>query len=191
MDVDLIAELASQAPMTVLLYTWELDEETTIRWTDGGFVRWDGELYRALTDYGVINRTDEIVDGIDNEVTACTIEVMPADQDAHDAMTAYSVQGSRITQHLGVVDFATGLLIGEPDLLLTSEVDDHSLGSAAGAIAIHTITEEARMLEADDQRRATDAFHQSIYPGELGYSNKTTLRRKRYWRLDNPNNAIR
>ncbi len=191
MDADLIADLASQAPMTVLLYTWELDEVTTIRWTDGGFVRWDGNLYRALNDYGVVSRTDEIVDGIDNEVTACTLEVLPANQDAHDAMTAYGAQGSTITQHLATVDFATGLLTGEPELLLTSEVDDVALGSAAGAIAIHTITEEARMLEADDQRRATDAFHQSIWAGELGYANKTTLRRKRFWRLDNPNNAIR
>lgn len=191
MDLDLIEELSSKAPMTALLYTWVLSDSVTIRWTDGGFLRWGGNLYRAKTTYGVISRTDEIVDGIDNEVTSCGIDVLPADQDAYDAMVAYEAQGSVITQHLAAVDFATGLLIGEPDLLLTSEVDEVTVAAAAGGITIHTITEEARMLEPDDQRRATDAFHQSIWPGELGYSNKTTLRRKRYWRLDNPNNAIR
>jgi len=189
MDADLIAELAAQAPITVLLVTYDLPDQT-VRWTDGGFVVWDDELYEARTSFGVISEVGEISDGVDGEATSCAITLMPADNDSFSAMIAPEVQGSVVTIHLGAVDFQTGLLVGEPDLLLRCEVDVPRLTGSAGALVHDTITEETRMLEVNDERRLTHPFHTDVWPDEDGYKNVTGLKVKIYWRASDPNNAI-
>ncbi|KQS55896.1 hypothetical protein ASG17_07550 [Brevundimonas sp. Leaf363] len=190
MDADLIAELASKAPFTVILVTIKLDGSTTIRWTDGGFVRWGGEVYRALTAWGTVSEVGEISDGVDAEVTSCTLSLMPSSDDAFADLVAPEVQGAEVLIHFGAVDFETGRLVGEPDLLLRAELDEPRLSGTGGELSYDLITEEARMLEANDERRLTNSFHQSVWPGELGLSHVDGLTKKIYWRTTAPNNAI-
>lgn len=190
MDADLIAELASAAPITVLLVSVEIDEETTVRWTDGGFVFWGDDLYEAKTDFGVISEISELSDGVDGEASSASLTVLPADDEAFGVLIDPATQGATVNISLGAVDFQTGALIGEPDLLLRCEVDVARLTRTGEALILDCITEEARMLEVNDERRLTDSFHQSVWPGELGYANVTGLDTKIYWRANDPNNAI-
>lgn len=189
MDADSIAELASAAPITVLLVTYEFPD-ATVRWTDGGFVVWNGQLYEARTSYGVLSEVGEISDGVDGEASSCTITVMPSGNEAFAAMIAPEAQGSLVTVHLGAVNFQTGLLVGDPDLLMRCEIDVPRLSGSSGALIHDTLTEEARMLEINDERRLTHPFHTSVWPGENGYANVTGLKSKIYWRARDPNNAI-
>lgn len=192
MDADLIADLASKAPITVLLYTVYLSEETTIRWTDGGFVYWGGDLYQARTSYGVISESEEITDGVDSEATINALTIYPADSAAFDALSAYGAQGAVVTHHLATVDFETGLLIGEPELLLRCELDQPRLGVGSGlSLIIDCITEEARMLEPNEEQRLTDSFHKKVWGSlEKGYAFVIDLLQKVYWRDDDPDNGV-
>lgn len=190
MDVDQIGALGQPAPITAILVTYRLNDEVTIRWTDGGFLVWEGNLYRAKTSYGVVSEIGEISDGIDGETTTCPITIMPASDEAFSALIAFGVQGAAVSIHFATVDFHTGLLIGEPELLLQSELDVPSLSGSGGNLVHETITEEARMLEVNDERRLTDSFHKDVWPLERGYENVTGLKVKIYWRASDPNNAI-
>jgi hypothetical protein len=100
-------------------------------------------------------------------------------------------QGSLVTIHLGTVNPATGLLIGEPELLFRGELDQPRLASGQSQTLIFDcITEEARMLEPNEEQRLTDSFHQSVWPGELGYDKVTELEQTVFWRADDPRGAI-
>lgn len=190
MDATLIAALEGVAPVEVLLVTITLPSHV-VRWTDGGFVAWGDQTYTARDPaWGVLSSMGPVEDGIDSTATNTTLSIYPPDGSAFAGWCAPGVQGSPVARHLGVVDRVTGLLIGEPDLLDRLELDQPSISGTGDGLDYSCITEEARMLEANDERRLTDTFTQSVWPGDLGCANVTALPRKRYWRASNPNNAI-
>lgn len=186
MDPDLIAELGGQAPLAVHLATVVLPGKT-IRWTDGGFVVWDEETYREVDDdFGVMSEMAEFTDGIGDEAASWSMTVMPP-QDALADLAEPEAQGALITVHLGAVDRDTGELVGEPELLNRMEYDLPRLGLGQGlTVELECITEEARMLEPNEERIQSDAFHQSIWPGELHYEFQTNAKVKVWWRADGP-----
>ena len=190
MDADLIEALEGIAPTEVLLVTIVLPDDT-IRWTDGGFVVWDSNTYQDEdATWGALSAVEEIEDGVTGSATVCALSIN-APPDSLADWTAVDVQGSVVTVHLGAVDRATGLLIGEPELLIRCELDQPRLGVGGSVSLIYDcITEEARMLEPNEEQRQTDSFHQTVWPGEKHYEFVTDVRRKIYWRADNPNNAV-
>lgn len=191
MDAGLIAALGGSSVTGVLLVTVELPDHT-IRWTDGGFVVWGANTYEEVDEtYGVLSSLEEVEDGVDDSATTWAFDMM-TDPAVVPSLIVPGVQGSVVTVHTGAVQRSTGLLIGEPDLIQRVELDQPtgSFLSRSDPLTWGCCTEEARMLEESDEQRLTDAFHQSVWPGELGYVNVTNIKRKLYWRADEPNNAI-
>lgn len=192
MDAGLIAALGSVSVTGILLVTVELPDHT-IRWTDGGFVAWGENIYEEVDDtFGVLSSLEEVNDGVEDSATTWAFDMM-ANPSVFPDLIAPDVQGSVVTVHFGAVERSTGLLIGEPDLLQRVELDQPT-GTFMGEsdpLTWGCCTEEARMLEESDEQRLTDAFHQSVWPGELGYANVTNVKRKMYWRADDPNDAIK
>lgn len=186
MDADLIAALSGQAPLTVHLITVTLPGHT-IRWTDGGFVVWGANTYQEVDpDFGVLDSCEEIEDGVGGQATSWTMSVM-APLSALTDLAEPEAQGSVITVHLGAVDRVTGLLDGDPELLHRVELDVPRLGVGSSVIVdLECITEEARMLEPNEERIQSNAFHQSVWPGELHYEFVTNARLKVWWRADGP-----
>lgn len=186
MDAALIAALEARFPVSILLTTIELPGHT-IRWACGGFVRWGGEVYRVRdADYGTLDSVSEIEDGVEAQAATCSLTTLPPDMDAVAALGMDpTVQGSRVTVHLGAVDRTTGLLIGEPDLLFRGKYDQPRLGVSEGlSLIIDCITEAALMLEPHDERRLTDSFQRSVWPDDLGYEHVAKVRRVIPWRED-------
>lgn len=190
MDADLIEALEGSAPTPVHLATLTLPD-ATLRLTDGGSVVWSGQTYlERHATYGSLSSIEEIEDGVTGSATVLSLAINAPPGSLADWI-ASDVQGSVVTVHLGAVDRDTGLLIGEPELLIRCELDQPRLGVGGGATLIYDcITEEARMLEPNEDQRQTDSFHQSVWPGEKHYEFVTDVRRKIYWRADNPNNAV-
>ena len=190
MDPDLIDELEGPAPLGVHLVTVTLPGDT-IRWTDGGFVVWDAQTYREVdATFGTLSELEAVEDGAGDQATSWAITIMPPIAAVTD-LAAEEAQGSVITLHLGAVDRATGLLVGGPELLQRVELDVASLGVSSDlTVNLECITEEARMLEPNEERIQSDAFHQKVWPGELHYEFQTRAKIKVYWRADDPNNAL-
>ena len=180
--------LGTAAPTLVHLVTIDA---LGIRWTDGGFVSWSGNLYASEdSTYGWLGGIGAIEDGADGQATVCDLTII-CDETALALWVDPTVQGSIVTVHLGTLDRDTGRLIGGPDLLFRGELDQPRLSAGAGLTLIFDcITEEARMLEPNEEQRMTDSFHQSVWPGDLGCEHISDVEKKIYWRANDPNNAI-
>lgn len=190
MDPDLIAALRAGWPI-VHLVTVTLPDHT-IRWTDGGFVRWGGELYKARDPiYGVIDEIGDIVDGISDDASPTEIVVIPPDLSSLAALASADAQGGWVTIHLAATNPITGQLAGEPYQLHVGELDQPRLRTGRmRALEYDVITGEARGLRPNEEQRQSDAFRQMIWPGEKGDEYATDGTKRVYWRADEPRNAI-
>lgn len=193
MDASLVTALQGAAPTLVHLVTVTLSG-ATVRWLDAGgsgFVVWGANTYRAEdATYGALGAIGAIEDGADGQATVCELTIL-CDGTAMALWIDPTEQGSLVTVHLGAVNPATGLLIGEPELLFRGELDQPRIAAGKGqAIVFDCITEEARMLEPNEEQRLTDSFHQSVWPGDLGCEHIVDVEKKIYWRADDPNGAI-
>ena len=193
MDSSLITALEGAAPTLVHLVTVTLSG-ATVRWMDtggSGFVVWGANTYSAEdATYGALGAIGAIEDGADGQATVCDLTIL-CDGTAMALWIDPAEQGSLVTVHVGAVTPSTGLLIGEPELLFRGELDQPRLASGRGQTLIFDcITEEARMLEPNEEQRLTDSFQQSVWPGDLGNEHITDVEKKIYWRANDPNNAI-
>ena len=193
MDAALITALQGAAPTLVHLVTVTLSA-ATVRWMDtggSGFVVWSGNTYSAENaTYGALGAIGAIEDGADGQATVCDLTIL-CDGAALALWTNPARQGSLVTVHLGTVNPSTGVLIGEPELLFRGELDQPRLTAGRGqALIFDCITEEARMLEPNEEQRLTDSFQKAVWPGDLGNEHITDVEKKIYWRANDPNNAI-
>ena len=193
MDSSLITALGGAAPTLVHLVTVTLSG-ATVRWLDAGgsgFVVWGANTYKAEdATYGALGAIGAIEDGADGQATVCDLTIL-CDGTAMALWIDPAEQGSLVTIHLGTMNPATGLLIGDPELLFRGELDQPRLAAGqAQTLIFDCITEEARMLEPNEEQRLTDSFHQSVWPGELGYDKVTELEQTVFWRADDPRGAI-
>lgn len=194
MDIANIAARSGIAPTTTQLIRWETSD-FVLCWTTGGFLDWNGgndagtwERYaQRQGDYGAVGQLPEFEDGIDGQTTRMDLTVYPESAAALAAMADRKHQATRISVWEADVDPLTGQMIGTPDPLFQGEIDfaRFSVGDNWELI-LECGTEEARTNEAHDERRLTDAYHRSIWPGELGMSFVSRLGRKIYWRADQP-----
>lgn len=186
----LLFEALKAGAKIVHLVTVELPDHV-IRWSDGGFVRWEGQTYRARDPrYGVLESIGEITDGVGDDASPVEIGVIPPTLASLEDLIAVDAQGGVVSIHLGAVDEATGLLIGAPYRLHRGRLDRPIVGIGAMTLTYEVLTAEALGLEANEDQRLSDAFHQSVWPGERGYEHQTSGTKKVWWRDDDPNNAI-
>lgn len=160
----------------------------TIRWTDGGVVKWGSEVFRAKdATYGKLHSISDITDGIEVDGEPLTITVMPPSLESMADLAAADAQGGEVTIHLVAV--ASGQIVGEPYLLYQGELDQPSLGPGEERLLDYeVIPGEARALRTSEEQRQTDAFHRLRWPGEKGQQFATDGTKIDYWREDsNPN----
>lgn len=190
MDPLLIAAIKARQ-MIVHLVTVDLPVRT-IRWTDGGFVRWAGHTYLARDpDYGALDSIGTIVDGIEEDGEPVPLSIIPPDLASLADLAAADAQGGWVTIHLGAIDRATGVLIGQPYQLFVGELDQPRLSSDEGRVLEYDVLPvDARGLEVNDEQRQTHAFRQMVWPGELGDEHATEGTKETYWREDDPKNAV-
>lgn len=185
MDAANIAHRSGKAPTTTQLVRWEA-KGFTVRWTTGGFLDWAGQRYTARDAvYGVLGDLPTFDDGIDNQTTRADITILPPSYEALAAMANPQHQGTLLQVWEADVDPLTGLLIGTPDPLFRGIVDFPRLVVGPQMeLVIECGTEEALLNEPNQDRRLSNAFHQSVWPGELGLEYVTGLGRKIYWRVE-------
>lgn len=162
----------------------------TIRWTDGGVVRWDGEVYRTKdATYGSLNAIGTIVDGIEVDAAPVTLSIAPPSLASLDALARSDAQGGRVEIYLAAL--VGGQVQGEPYLLYIGELDQPSLPPGPERILEYEIiSAEARALRVSEEQVQSDAFHRLCFPGELGQQYATDGTKLTYWREDEPTSAL-
>lgn len=189
LDTSLEAALQGAAPLVCVLLKIELPEHT-ITLVDGvGEVEYDSETYTGEDAvYGVLDSVESITEQVGTEAPTVRFTFLPASLDALADITNPANQGSPIYIWFGAVDEATGLLIGEPELLFNGELDTAEVeaGPESTVIAFDAVSAWERLFEANEGHRLNHQFWQSVYPGALGLQYVTEIQRDLPWGYDAP-----
>lgn len=187
MDASSIAARQQPVSWIVQLFKWET-VDFTVRLSTGNYIPWGSEAYLARDPvFGVLGELPMFEDGIDSQTTRSTLTIIPPDQAGLAKIADRKYQRSLARVWDATVDAATGQLIGEPDLLFRGLVDfPRAVIGESWEVVLECGTEEALLNEPNEDRRLSNSFHQSVWPGETGLSYVTGLGRKVYWRANTP-----
>lgn len=189
LDASLDAALKGAAPLVCVLLEVELPGHT-IRLVDGAAeIDFSGEPFAGEDDvYGVLDTVEVITEQVGTEAPTIRFTFLPASMAAMADITDPANQGSPVHVWFGAVDPATGLLIGEPELLFTGELDTAEVeaGPETTVIAFDVVSAWERLFEVNEGLRLNDKFWQSVFPGAQGMQYVTEIQRDLPWGYDAP-----
>lgn len=184
-------DAALQLPGAVLFAAIEiLFPDFALRLVDGaGFVEFGGHTFVGQdATYGALGGVTDFTDGVDDEAPSLTLTLLPPTNEAMAAMAAPTVQGSQFTLWVGAVDPSTGAVIGDPDLCFIGETDvpTRKIGQNATSLELTVVSIFDRFFDQDEGARLNNGFHQSIWPGELGFEFIPKVTQQMPWGSDAP-----
>lgn len=144
----------------------------------------DGETYSGEdAEFGVLLVVEPVEENLENDAPELRVVLQPNDAAAAATLADADMQGSEVIFMVGCIDPSTGLPIGQPEVPFLGEVDvpSLSLGEGTRQVEFRCVSADERMFEMDEGERISDAYHQSICPGELGFSMLATLLDPAYW----------
>lgn len=188
-DPVLQAALEADAPFLLGALKIEFPDYTLCLLDGSGEITFGGHTYLGIDEtFGAIESIDAIEESIGNEAPEIRLTLNPADGAASATLASSLMQGSRVTIFLGAFDPMSNSTIGQPEALFYGEIDvptiDLSHGSRQVSYTIVTVFE--RLFEVAEGERASDGFHQSIWPGELGLEFMTGTVKTLYWGAKRP-----
>lgn len=127
--------------------------------------------------YGVLDTIKGLTDSIGDQAPSLTIGLIPSTTAALAALIDPGVQGSQVTVSIACVDMATGLVVPDPYVLFTGELDVPSVKWASRDRRLeYKVTSVAeRLFATEEGKRLSDTWHQSVWPGELGLAMVTEV----------------
>ena len=93
------------------------------------------------------------------------------------------MQNSPVSIWLGVVDPASGLVVGEPLLVFagTADVPMLTVDNNQYTLELEISSVFEAFFLTDDGVALSDTFHQMLWPGETGLADATGVLRMIYW----------
>ncbi|CAN5334505.1 hypothetical protein BH10PSE12_BH10PSE12_02640 [soil metagenome] len=190
MDPALQVALAQPAPwivgaVEILLPGYAL------RLLDGaGAVTLNGNVYLGQDPaFGVLNSISTLTESIGEEAPEIEIEILPGDAAAAADLANSTMQGAQVSIIVAVIDPSTGLQIGTPEVEFLGEIDVPTLTIGEGGqrtLNFTVVSVFERLFEVDEGVRASDGWHQSIWPGELGLEFMNGTDKNLYWGAKRP-----
>lgn len=157
----------------------------TLRLLDGsGVVTFGGETYTGEdASFGVLSTISSLTDGMGDEAPAFDITIIPPNDTAAGTLAAATMQGAAVQLFLGAIDRATGLPLGDPYLVFSGEIDVPviSSGPEGREVEYQVVSVMERLFDEDEGAKLSDAFHQSIWPGETAFFDVTGIEQTIYW----------
>lgn len=165
----------------------------TLRLVDGsGFVTFDGDTYVGEDAiYGTIGSIEPISDGSENTSPRLNIVLLPPTNVAAADLASPAAQGSAVSVWYGAINPATGLVIDTPHLEFIGTLDVATLRVGKGrSLELEVASIWDALFPRDDGARLNAAFHQSVWPGELGFEFVTDVQRQLPWGADAPRPVV-
>ncbi len=165
----------------------------TIRLLDGaGRLTIAGGVYVGRDDvFGVLGGISDYSDGTDAEAPNITLTMLPPSNAAMAMLAAPAAQGSRVTVLVGAVDQRTGLVI-DTSTVFIGEIDmpTQKITQNGRTLELSVVSVWDRFFDADDGARLNNGFHQSIWPGELGFEFAPVVQVSEPWGNDGPRPSL-
>lgn len=183
------AALGRAAPLIFVA----VEIQTTVgvlRLLDGSSeVTFGGRTFRGEDpDYGSLAQVDAIEDGAGDEAPAVQVIINAPTTMAASQLASADMQSRPVLIWVGVINPVNGEVDGEPFLTFAGEVDMPTLrvGQGSRSVALDCVSIWERFFEDFEGVRLTNAFHQSVWPGELGLEFVTDVKRSLPWGSDSP-----
>ena len=154
-----------------------------------GVVRWGAKIFSGIdARFGALSSIDEVEDGTSDEAPTFGFTMHPSSEATAAQLCSATFQGSPVSLWLAGVYPDTGLLVPDPYLLFTGFLDQPTLKVDKGVreVDFACVSQFDILLEEDEGARLSDAFHQSIWPGETGFANVTGIEKSIYWGTATP-----
>lgn len=166
-----------------------------LRLIDGaGYVDFGGRHFDGIDPtYGTLHSIDPFEDASDGQAPSLKISLLPPTMTAAAALASISAQGSTVTIWDGAVDPMSGIVIDDPDPWFIGELDVPVLRVAKGGgrlLEYEATSVWERFFADDEGARLTNAFHQYLWPGELGLEFHTEVQQQLPWGSDGPRPAV-
>lgn len=181
------ATAAAFAARSVLMFcAVEIDlPGGALRLLDGpGQVTFGGRTFVAKDPvYGTLGGVEEVTDGVEVEAPEITVTILPPTMTAAASLASPAAQFAPVTIWVGALDKVTGDVIADPYLLFLGEVDVPTLiGDAESRQLQYSVTSVFELLfETDEGSNLNNSFHQSVWPGELGFEYVSEVQRQLPW----------
>jgi len=165
-----------------------------VRWLDGsGQVSFSGKTFLGLDpEFGALATLEAISDGFGDTAPSVQIGVNPATADGGAILAGQDMQGCSVLLWLGALNSATGDPVDTPLLIFAGEVDQGILKVGLGTrlITLACVSIWERLFDDAEGVRLSNSFHQSAWPGELGFQFVTAIQRQLPWGADTPRPAV-
>lgn len=154
-----------------------------------GVVTINGNVFSGEdAEFGTVNAIDNINEDIGDSAPELLVSLYPKDGVAASVLANAAMQGSKVTIMVGAINPATGLPVGTPEVKFLGEIDVPTLNIEQGKreIEFTVVSIFERLFEVDEGVRASDSYHQSIWPGERGLEYMTATGKNLYWGAKKP-----
>lgn len=141
---------------------------------------------------GVLAGIEKMSQGLGNDAPSLRLTINPPTNSASADLSAPGNQGAPVKVWFGVLDQADGQVIGDPYLLFDGDLDQPilSVGEGARSLTLECVSAIERAREDDEGVRLNDTFHQSVWPGELGFEFVTEVGHDDPWGRDEPKPGV-
>jgi hypothetical protein len=184
------AALQADGPLIFHAIEIVLPGPVAIRLLDGaGQLTLGGNTYVGVDAiYGKLDAIDAFTDGVGDQSPHLVATISPPTNAAAATLASASNQGSTVTLYFGAIDRATGLIIGSPDTMFVGEIDVGKLVASQNTrrVELDIASVWDRFFDVDEGIQLNNAWHQSIWPGELGLSMITAITYQIPWGGDGP-----
>jgi hypothetical protein len=142
--------------------------------------------------YGVLDTVKGLADSLGDQAPAVTLGLIPADTLALARLLDPALQGSPVRISIDCVDMATGQVTGGGYTLFVGELDVPTINWDANdrRIEFKVTSNAERLFATEEGIRLSDAFHQRVWPGELGLAFVTDVETVVAWGQKTDNSAI-
>ncbi|UAK24179.1 hypothetical protein [Sphingomonas nostoxanthinifaciens] len=182
--------LTQERALIAMLIRAELPGHTMRLLVGGaGAISWGSDVYSDVDPiFGTIAAMDSFEDGAGDEAPDWSFSMYPPSNSTAAQLCSPTYQEAPVYVYLAAFSPFTGLLIPDPYLYQSFLWDVGTLmpDRQKREVDIQCVSMFERLLEDDEGARLSDAFHQSIHPGETGFANVTGNERDIYWGLATP-----
>lgn len=155
-----------------------------------GFLPWGQKMFLGDDpNFGTIAAIDEVEDGEGDQAPSFGFSMFPPSTAAAAQLCSASYQNSPVSVWLAGVYPDTGLLVPDPYLIFSGFLDQQTLkvGKGTREVDFQCVSQFDLLLANDEGAYLSDAFHQSIWPGETAFANITGIEQSIYWGVATPN----
>lgn len=149
----------------------------------------DGNTYSGEdSEFGTVAAIDIISEDIGDSAPELLVSLYPKDGVAASTLANPAMQGATVTIMVGAINPATGLTVGTPEIKFLGEIDVPTLIAEQNKriVEFTVVSIFERLFELDEGIRASDGYHQSIWPGERGLEYMTGTNKNLYWGAKKP-----